>query len=230
MPRIANAKKKPSEKEISGDGDGFVAIASVGISESTSLNLGRKSPRAARTRSKVAGSKKKSPKAATSTSEEPPSPEASRRKHPPEELVELEKPKAKVTTLWQRGKPKRMVIVDVTRGKDTSPPPNKNEVSFRKQCNVQCLCPLSFPQNLCCDIKIHVSLNNISEYAVFPAQTIHRGFFQCSENDHCSGATFCRYSNGVELPRVNRSATLKIGIQTGTMLVSSDLSNSILVN
>jgi hypothetical protein len=83
MPRIA--KKKPSEKETCGDGDGFEAIFSVGVSESTSLNLGRKSSRTARTKSKVAGSKKKSSKAATSTSEEPPSPEAGGRNHPPEE-------------------------------------------------------------------------------------------------------------------------------------------------
>jgi hypothetical protein len=38
MPRLAKAKKKPSEKEASGDGDGFEAISSVGVSETTSLN------------------------------------------------------------------------------------------------------------------------------------------------------------------------------------------------
>ncbi len=41
---------------------------------------------------------------------------------------------------------------------------------------------------------------------------------------------FCGYSNSAELPRVNRSATLKIGTQTGTMSVSSELSNSMLMN
>jgi hypothetical protein len=41
---------------------------------------------------------------------------------------------------------------------------------------------------------------------------------------------FCGYSNSAELPRVNRSATLKIGIQTGTMTVSSELSSSVLMN
>jgi hypothetical protein len=173
MPRIAKAKKKPSEKETTGDADGFEVISSVGVSESTSLNLQRKSQRTARTKSKVAGSKKKSSKAATSTSEEPPSPEAGGRKCPPEELVELEKPEGKVTTLWQRGKPKRVVVVDVHTGKDAGQPQNKNGVSFRKQCDVQCLCPLSAPHNLCCDRETHVSLNNVGEYVVFPAQTIH---------------------------------------------------------
>jgi hypothetical protein len=90
----------------------------------------RKSTRTARTKSKVAGSKKKSSKATTSISEQPPSPEAGGRKRPPEELVALEKLKKKVTTFWQRGKPKRVVIVDVPTGKDTGPPLNKNGVSF----------------------------------------------------------------------------------------------------
>ncbi len=41
---------------------------------------------------------------------------------------------------------------------------------------------------------------------------------------------FCGYSNSAELPRDNRSATLKIGIQTGTMTVSYELSSSVLMN
>ncbi len=41
---------------------------------------------------------------------------------------------------------------------------------------------------------------------------------------------FCRYSNSAELPMVNGSATLKIGIQTGTMTVSSELSSSVIMN
>jgi hypothetical protein len=172
MPRIAKGKKNPSKKEASGDGDGSESISSVGVSESTSLNMKIKSTRMARTKSEVAGSKKKSSKAATSTSEQPPSPEANGRTHPPEESVELEKPKGKVTTLWQRGKPKRVVIVDVPTGKDTSPPLNKNGVSFRKQCRVQCLHPLSDLCILCCDRETHVSLNNVGEYVVFPAHTI----------------------------------------------------------
>jgi hypothetical protein len=151
MPRIAKARKKPSEKEACGDGDGFESIFSDGVSESTSLNMQRKSTRMARIKSKVAGSKKKSSRAATSTSEQLPSPEAGGRKRPPEELVELEKLKGKVSTLWQRGKPKRVVVVDVPTGKDTGPPLNKNGVSFHKQCNLQCLCPSSAPHNLCCD-------------------------------------------------------------------------------
>jgi hypothetical protein len=202
MPRIAKAKKKLSEKETSGDGDGFEVISSVGVSKSTSLNLGRKSPRMARKKSKVAGSKKNSSKAATSTSEEPPSPEAGGRNCTPEELVESEKPKRNVTTLWQREKPKRAVIVDIPTGKDTGPPPNSNGVSFCKQCNVQYLHPLSTPRNLCCDIETHVSLNNIGEYVVFPAQTIHQGFFIAVNKIIVQVQLFCGYSNSAELPRV----------------------------
>jgi hypothetical protein len=37
MPRLAKTKKKPSEKEAGGDG--FEAILSVAINETTSLNL-----------------------------------------------------------------------------------------------------------------------------------------------------------------------------------------------
>jgi hypothetical protein len=59
MPRLAKTKKKPSGKEASGDGDGFEAILSVGVGESTCFDMQRKSPMMARTQSKVAGSKKK---------------------------------------------------------------------------------------------------------------------------------------------------------------------------
>jgi hypothetical protein len=113
IPRLAKTKKKSSEEEASGDGDGVEAILSFGVGESTSLNMQRKSPTTARTKSKVAGSKKKTSNAATSTSEEPSSPEAGGRKCPPEQLVALVKQKEKVTLLWQRGKPKRVVVSDV---------------------------------------------------------------------------------------------------------------------
>ncbi len=52
-------------------------------------------------------------------------------------MVALEKQKGKVTTLWQWGKPKRVVVSDVPTGKDSGPPLNKNGVSVRKQYNVQ---------------------------------------------------------------------------------------------
>ncbi len=42
---------------------------------------------------------------------------------------------------------------------------------------VQCLCPSSAPRTLCCDRETHVSLNNVGEYIVFPAETVHQGFF-----------------------------------------------------
>jgi hypothetical protein len=122
MPRTAKTKKKPSEKEVCGDG--FEAIPSVAVDETTSLNLQKKSQRTVIMKSKIAGSKKKTSKAATSTSEELPIPEDGARKRPPEELVEVEKPKQKVTTLWSRGKLNRVVIVDLPKGKDTGPPSN----------------------------------------------------------------------------------------------------------
>jgi hypothetical protein len=92
---------------------------------------------------------------------------------------------------------------------------------------VQCLCPLSAPRNLCCDRETHVSLNNVGEYVVFPAQTVHQGFFSAVNKIIVQAQHFCRYRNSAELPRVDRSATLKIGIQTRTMIVSSELSCSI---
>jgi hypothetical protein len=176
MPKVAQTMKKgkkPSEKEASGDSDGFETILSVGVGESTSLIMQRKHPMMARTKSKVAGSKKKTSKAATSKSEEPPIPESVGRKHPPEQLVALEQQKGTVTTLWQSGEPKRVVVADVFTGKGTGPPPNKRGISFHKQCGVQCICPLSAPRKPCCDRETHVSLNNIGEYVVFPAETVH---------------------------------------------------------
>ncbi len=89
----------------------------------------------------------------------------------------LEKQKGKVTTLWQQGKPNRVVVSDVPTGKDTGPPPSKNGISFCKQWDVQCLHPSSAPRKLCSDIGTHVSLSNVGEYVVFPAETLHQGFF-----------------------------------------------------
>jgi hypothetical protein len=184
----------------------------------------------ARTKSKVAGSKEKSSKAATSTSEEPPIPESVGRKYPPEQLVALEQQKGTVTTLWQRGKPKRVVVADVPTGKGARPPPNKNGVSFCKQCGAQCIRLSSAPRKPCCDRETHVSLNNVGEYVVFSAETVHQGFFSAVNKIIVQAQLFCGDSNSAELARVNCSTTLKIGIQTGTMPVSPELSSSVLVN
>jgi hypothetical protein len=54
MSRVAQTKKKGkklSEKVASGDGNGFEIILSVGVGESTSLNMQRKSLTMARTKS-----------------------------------------------------------------------------------------------------------------------------------------------------------------------------------
>ncbi len=50
MPMVAKTKKKPSEKDARGDGDGFEAILSVDVGESTSLSMKRKSAMMARTK------------------------------------------------------------------------------------------------------------------------------------------------------------------------------------
>ncbi len=142
----------------------------------------------------------------------------------------MEKPKQKVTTLWSRGKLKRVVVVDPPKGKITGPPSNENGVSICKQCNENCMSSLSTPCNLCCERETHVSLNNVGEYVVFPVKNCPSRFFQFGQQDCCYRATFCGYSNSAKLPRVNCSETLTIGIQTGTMLVSSELSNSVLMN
>jgi hypothetical protein len=175
MPRTAKTKKKPSEKEVGGDG--FKAILLVAVNETTSLYLQEKSQRMATMKSKIAGSKKKSSNAATSTSEEPPNPEDGARKHPPEELVEVEKPIQKVTTFWRRGNIKRVIVVDLPKGKDTGPPSNENGISFHKQCKKNCISSSSTPHNPCCERETHMSLNNVGEYVVFSAKTVHRDFF-----------------------------------------------------
>jgi hypothetical protein len=97
-------------------------------------------------------------------------------------------------------------------------------------CNVQCLCPPSASRNLCCDRETHVSLNNVGEYVVLLAETVHRGFFSAVNKIIVQAQLFCRYSNSAELPRDNRSTTLKIGNQTRTMAMSSELSSSILLD
>ncbi len=89
---------------------------------------------------------------------------------------------------------------------------------------------MSAPRKLCCDIKTHVSLNNVGEYVVFPAETVYQDFFSAVNKIVVQAQLFCGCSNSAEMLRVNRSATLKIGIQTGTMTVSSELSSSVLMN
>ncbi len=88
-----------------------------------------------------------------------------------------------------------MVVSDVPTGKDTGPPPNEYGVSFHKQCCVQCLHPLSAPRNLCCDRETHVSLNNVCEYVVVPAENDHRGFFSALNKIVVQAQLFCGYSN-----------------------------------
>ncbi len=123
-----------------------------------------------------------------------------------------------------------MVVVDLPKGKDTGPPSNENGASFRKQCNINCISSSSTPHNLCCERETHVSLKNIGEYVVFPAKTVHQGFVGLVNKIVVQAQFFCRYSNSAKLPRVNCSEALTIGIQAGTMSVSSELSDSVLMN
>ncbi len=106
-----------------------------------------------------------------------------------------------------------MVIADVPTGKDTGPPPNKNVVYFLKQCSAQCICPLSAPRKPCCNRETYVSLNNVGEYVVFPAETVHRGFFSAVNKIVIQAQLFCGYSNSAELERVNRSMTLRLAFR-----------------
>jgi hypothetical protein len=69
----------------------------------------------------------------------------------------------------------------------------------------------------------------MGEYVVFPAETVHQGFFSAVNKIVVQAQLFCGYSNSAELARVNRSMTLKIGIQTRTMTVSPELSSSVLM-
>ena len=116
--------------------------------------------------SKVVRTNNKSSTAATTTSEDiknqspaalPPSPEDGARKHPPEELIEVEKPKQKVTTLWSRGKLKKVVVVNLPKGNNTGSPSNENGISFCSQCNEKCASSLSTPCKKCCETETHIS-------------------------------------------------------------------------
>jgi hypothetical protein len=120
----------------------------VAVNETTSPNLPNKNQRRETVKSKVARSKKKSSTAATTTSEEPPSPEDGARKHPPEELVEVEKSKQKINTLLSRGKLKKVVVVNLPKGQDTGPPSNENGISFCKQCDENCISSSSTPRKV----------------------------------------------------------------------------------
>jgi hypothetical protein len=147
MPRLAKNKKKTLEKEAGGDG--FEAISSVAANETTSLYLQKKSPRMATTRSKIAGYKKKSSKAATSTSEEPPSPEAGARKRPSEELVEVDKPKGKVTTLWQSHKLRECLLLMSLQARIPAHHPMRMVYPFASSAMLNAFVLLPTPRNPC---------------------------------------------------------------------------------
>ena len=89
---------------------------------------------------------------------------------------------------------------------------------------------LSIPRKKCCERETHVSLNKVSEYVVFPTKTANWGFFSTVNKIIVIAQLFCGYRNSAELPRVKRSVTETIGTQTGRLSMSSNLSNSVLMN
>jgi hypothetical protein len=139
MPRLSKAKQKTSEKRVVGDG--FTAILLIALIDTPSPNK-RKNPRRVTGRSNVARTKNKSPVALPPSPEDtknkspvalPPSPEDGERKHRPEKLIEEDKKKQKFTTLWSRGKAKKVNVVNIPKDKDTGPQSNQNGISFRSQ-------------------------------------------------------------------------------------------------
>ncbi len=168
------------------------AILLVAINETTSPKP-KRNQRSATVTSKVAWSKKKSSAAATNTPEEPPIPEDGARKCPPEKLIE--ELKQKITTLWSRGKAKRVVVVDLPKGKDTGPPSNENGASFCSQCNEDYISSSSTPRKKCCERETHVSLNKVGEYVVFHAKTVHPGFFSVVNKNIVTLQLFCSLLN-----------------------------------
>jgi hypothetical protein len=179
MLRLVKTKKKPSEKGVGGDG--LAAILLVALNETISPNQPKKNLRRATVTSNVARTKNKSSTSATTTSEDTknkspvalhPSPEDAR-KCPPDESIEVDKQKQKVTTLWSRGKPKKVVVVNLPKGKDNGPPSNENDVSFCSQCNDMYNSSLSTPRKKCCETETHVSLNKVGEYVLILAKTVH---------------------------------------------------------
>jgi hypothetical protein len=165
-----------------------------------------------------------------SITSQPRGPENGARKCPPEELIEEDKKKQKVTTLWSRGKAKIVVVVDLPKDKDTGPLSNQNGVSYHSQCNYKCIFSLFTQCKKCCDIKRHISLNKVGKYVVLPAKTVRCGCFSAVNKIIVTAQLSCGYSNSAELPRTKHSVTETIGTQTDTLLVSSDLSNSVLMN
>jgi hypothetical protein len=222
MPRPIKAKKKPSEKGVVVDD--LVAILFVALNDTPSPNQ-RKNLRRVTVKSNVARTKTNSSIASPTSPEDtknkspvalPPSPEDSARKCPPEDLIEEDKQKQKATPFWSRGKPNKVVVVNLPKGKDTGPPSNKSGISFCSQCNGKCISLLFMLRKKCCETKRHVSLYKVGEYVVFPAKIIHCGFFSAVNKIIDTAQLFCGYSNSAELPRVKRSVTETIGTQTGT--------------
>jgi hypothetical protein len=82
----------------------------------------------------------------------------------------------------------------------------------------------------CCETERHVSLNKVGEYVLFPAKTVHCGFFRTVNKIIVTAQLFWGYSNSAKLPRVNRSVPESIGTQTCILSVSSNLMNSFLTN
>ena len=102
----------------------------------------------------------------------------------------------------------------------------KNGISFRDECHREC-----FPSSTkkCCRKIKDVPLNNIGDYVLFPADTLHRGFFMASDDVLVTAQLFCGYCN--KIGKSMRSETVSIpGITTGRIEVSPELSTSVCIN
>jgi hypothetical protein len=97
MPKQLKMAARTSDK--SGVDDGLMTRLLVVVNDTHTTNQ-RRNPRRAPRKSNVACTKNKSPVAL------PPSPEDVKRKRPPEELIEEDQGKQKISTLWSRGKQK----------------------------------------------------------------------------------------------------------------------------
>ncbi len=63
-----------------------------------------------------------------------------------------------------------MVVVDLPKGKDNSPPSNEDSISFCSQCNEKYISSLSMPCKKCCETETHVFVNKVGEYVIFPPE------------------------------------------------------------
>jgi hypothetical protein len=94
----------------------------------------------------------------------------------------------------------------------------KNGITFRNECHRECF---SSSTKECCHKIKDVPLNNIGDYVIFRADTLHRGYFMASDDTLVTAQLFCGYYN--DTGKSMRSDTMSMtGIITGRIEVSPD--------